>query len=388
MTVTSNYRVLLVGNYRADQQMSMVRYHDWLLREFRQRGILVETIEPPAILGKITAGPLTKWLRYIDKYLLFPPMLVRRIRRLGREAKDADSKLLIHITDHSNAPYLTSAGGHPIVVTCHDLLAVRGALGEDTDCPASGFGKLLQAKILSTLRRADLVVCVSTATRNDLARLAPETPSTVIPLALNQTYGILSREETASRLPPGLVALSYVLHVGSSLARKNREGILRIFARVADRFSGPLVFAGENLHPAQRALAADLGIAGRVVEIPNPPGSVIEALYNGAHAFLFPSKTEGFGWPVIEAQACGCPVLAARTTSLPEVVGEGGWMGDLADEAGFADALVALQSASVRAETVRKGLLNLQRFENNGVIASYLSAYAGLTRVDAAENPA
>ncbi|MEO7931730.1 MAG: glycosyltransferase family 1 protein [Chthoniobacterales bacterium] len=379
----SDYHVLLVGNYRLDHQMSMLRYHDMLLTELKARKVSASGIEPAPCIGQLSAGPLTKWLRYLDKYLLFPRVLKKHIARLEREL--AGRQFIVHITDHSNAPYLASAGNHLVVATCHDLLAVRGALGEDTDCPASRFGKILQSNILAGLRRMRLVICVSSATQGDLTRLAPETPSTVIPLPLNQPYGVLPKNETDRRLAPyELTSIPFILHVGSSLTRKNREGILRIFARIADQFSGKLVFAGETLHPEQRALATQLGIADRILEIDHPPTSIIEALYNRAHAFLFPSKTEGFGWPIIEAQACGCPVLVARTTSLPEVVGDGGLIRDFADEAGFAADLLALQDDTLRQRLIQSGFANLTRFATDKVIAQYLATYQSLVSVSLA----
>ncbi len=375
----TGYHVLLVGNYRLDHQMSMLRYYDMLLLELERRGVSVSGIEPAARIGKISAGPLTKWLRYLDKYLLFPTVLKQHIARLKRESALAGCKLIVHVTDHSNSPYLTSAGNNIVVATCHDLLAVRGALGEDTDCPASRFGKILQSRILSRLRRMRMVICVSSATQGDLTRLAPQTHSSVIPLALNQPYGVLPEEEAGRRLASyQLTNMPFILHVGSSLARKNREGILRIFTRIADRFSGRLVFAGEALHPEQRELAKQLGIADRILEIDHPPSSIIEALYNRAYAFLFPSKTEGFGWPIIEAQACGCPVLAARTTSLPEVVGEGGLVHELTDEEGFASDLLALQDDNLRQRLIQSGFANLERFSTNKVITQYLDTYQSL----------
>lgn len=374
------YRLLLIGNYRFDQQMSMLRYYDMLLRELTQRGIPVSGIEPAAHFGKISAGPLTKWLRYLDKYLLFPRVLKKRIATLERDAHQAGQTLIVHSTDHSNSPYLRSAGKNRLVATCHDLLAVRGALGEDTDCPASGFGKILQTQILSGLQHAGLVICVSSATQGDLTRLAPDTASCVIPLPLNQPYAVLPETTVAERLAafPNLLASPYILHVGSSLKRKNREGILRIFAKIADRFPGQLVFAGENLPPEQRALASELGIAQRILEIPSPSGQIIEALYNRAYAFLFPSKTEGFGWPIIEAQACGCPVLAARTTSLPEVLGDGGFLRDLDDENGFAQDLLSLSDPAIRKNLIEKGHANMQRFATAKIIDQYLATYQTL----------
>lgn len=377
-------RILLVGNYRLDEQMSMLRYYDFLLAHLPSTGLQVEGIEPPPFFGKLRLGPLTKWLRYLDKYLLFPIQLRRVLKKFSADCQQSGTPGIVHTTDHSNAVYLSAArhfSNLRTLSTCHDLLAVRGALGEDTDCPASGFGEILQRRILDALSRADHVICVSRATLVDLHRLAPNTSAEVIHLPLNQPYQVLPEEETTQRLTacdPRLLARPYLLHVGSSLSRKNREGILRIFAAFQPDFDGHLVFAGEALHPHQRAQAEKLGIADRLLEIVSPPGTLIEALYNRAYAFLFPSKTEGFGWPIIEAQACGCPVLVARTTSLPEVIGDGGFVRDLEDEPGFVTDLLKLKTESLRSETVARGHSNLQRFDRTHILTAYAQTYQDL----------
>ncbi len=102
-----------------------------------------------------------------------------------------------------------------------------------------------------------------------------------------------------------------------------------------------MVFAGEALPADLHELAARLGVAARVVEIVKPSDAVLEALYNRARALVFPSRFEGFGWPVIEAQACGCPVLCSDAGSLGEVAGEGAFVRAAADEEAFAEELAA-----------------------------------------------
>ena len=161
---------------------------------------------------------------------------------------------MVHICDHSNAVYARLARRwFPVLVTCHDLLAVRGALGEDTDCPASGFGKRLQATILHGLGQASRVACVSRATQGDLIRLlgpGMAECSEVIPLALNYDYRALTREEALAGLARAGIELpfgGYVLHVGSGLRRKNREALLHSVALIKDKWPGKIVFAGEPL---------------------------------------------------------------------------------------------------------------------------------------------
>ena len=167
----------------------------------------------------------------------------------------------------------------------------------------------------------------------------------------------------------------FVLHVGSNLRRKNREGVLRIFARCKARWNGLLVFAGEPLSDPLRALGRQLGVLDRIVEVPDATSELLEALYNCATAFLFPSRFEGFGWPIIEAQACGCPVLCGDRAPLPEVAGDAGLIHPVEDEESFAAEIISLTDPGVRAAWSEKSLHNAQRFSTERMIAEFISAY-------------
>ncbi|MEP6821116.1 MAG: glycosyltransferase family 1 protein [Chthoniobacterales bacterium] len=379
-TGTTTPMVLLIGNYAADQQQSMQRFSSMMLQGLTASGVPAELIRPEPWLGnfRFAGGFAAKWLGYLDKFVLFPRRLRARIR--------ARRPSVIHICDHSNAMYVQQAGATPVVVTCHDLLAVRGGLGEETDTPASATGRILQSWILRSLQKADSIACVSEATRRDLDRLIPSSKARgrveVIPLGLSYPFRPLPSGETAARLkvvaeleldPP------YVLHVGSNLRRKNREGVLRIFARAQRDWPGQLVFAGEPLSSALREQAEGLGISGRIIEVHAPSGELLEALYNAAGAFLFPSRFEGFGWPIIEAQACGCPVLSSAREPMADVVGLGGLLRDPEDDEGFAQDLIRLADKTERARWRGKALENAERFTTERMISAYKEVYRAVS---------
>jgi glycosyltransferase involved in cell wall biosynthesis len=369
--------ILLVGNYPRDAQESMQRFARALLGGLHRAGASAELLLPSVWLGRAGASSLYgvgKWLAYLDKYLLFPLVLRRANRRRDH------GPLVVHICDHSNAMYAAAAGHAPVVITCHDLLAVRGALGEDTDCPASAAGKWLQRWILASLGRASIIACVSSATRSDADRMVqlarPGARICHLPIGLNHPYRPISQAEADARLSqiPELRG-AFILHVGSNLRRKNRDGVLRIFARTADRWTGQLVFAGQPLSDELRALAESLGIAARLVEIRKPSNDLLEALYNRATALLFPSRFEGFGWPITEAQACGCPVVCSDSGPLPEVAGEGGLIRAVDDEAGLAEEVLRLTDPAERAHWGEKGLANARRFTTERMVEQYLELY-------------
>ena len=370
--------VLLIGNYPADRQQSMQRFARMMLDGLTSAGVPAELIQPQPFLGRFRyAGRfVAKWLAYIDKFVFFP-------RRLRTKLKAVPA--LVHICDHSNAMYARYIRGVPVVATCHDLLAVRGALGEQTDCPASFTGKLLQRWIISGLEAAAVISCVSQATLDDARRLVTRRDGKprleVISLGLNYSYRELPPHDARARwaehsvLAPGI---PFVLHVGSNLPRKNRAGVLRIFARCKDQWNGWLVFAGEPLSEALRSLARQLDVLDRVAEVPNATSELLEVLYNCATVLLFPSTFEGFGWPIAEAHACGCPVICTDREPMTEVAGGAALTHDIEDEAGFAADLLRLSNPAEREHWSAKGLENAKRFSSARMIARYCELYRSL----------
>ena len=364
--------VLLLGNYSLDQQQSMQRFGAMMLHGLTSRGIRTELISPQPFLGKLgfLGGFGRKWLGYVDKYILFPFQLRRRIAGTPRP--------IVHICDHSNAVYVNMCRPASVLVTCHDLLAVRGGLGEDTDCPATFTGRFLQRWILGGLRRADAIACDSGATVADANRLLGESYSqwvSLISLGLNYDYKRLPDEVVRARLQaiPALdPSRTFVLHVGSNLRRKNRDGVLRIIAKIKDRWNGQIVFAGERLNGELQALAKKLGVVDRVVEVPDVTNELLEALYNSAVALVYPSRFEGFGWPVIEAQASGCPVICSTAGPLPEVAGEAGLFHPVEDEGGFAGDVLRLSDPAERARWSDLSIVNAKRFSTTKMIDDYI----------------
>jgi glycosyltransferase involved in cell wall biosynthesis len=369
-------KVLLVGNYAKDRQESMDRFALLMQRGLSGEGHEVRIRRPPVLVGKLNSSRqgLGKWLGYVDKFALFPAVL-------AGDERWAD---IVHICDHSYAMYSFHVSTRPVVVTCHDMLAVRGALGEDTDCPASRTGRILQRWIVAGLRRANKIACVSTATSEDVVRIVHTNSlaAQVILNGLNYPYSVLSEETARLRLSPlpRIRPRQFLLHVGSNHRRKNREGVLRVFADVSrsvDDFD--LVLAGQEVSPELKDLAKRLGIADRVIEVVKPTNETLEALYNSALALFYPSRFEGFGWPLVEAQACGCPVVCSRCPPFKEVVADAALMREVDDEEGFAADVLRIMREPQEWKTLRcKGLQNVQRFRPETMISAYISLYENL----------
>jgi glycosyltransferase involved in cell wall biosynthesis len=370
--------ILLIGNYPLERQQSMERFAMMMLDGLKAAGWPAELIRPRPFMGRFRlAGAFVgKWLAYVDKFVFFRRALARKLR---------ERPALVHVCDHSNAMYAKAVRDAPIVVTCHDLLAVRGALGEATDCPASVTGKFLQRWIVRGLESASALACVSRATLTDAKRLVRRNDGRPvleqITLGLNYPYRILPADKVRAQLAkfPALASdTPFVLHVGSNLRRKNREGVLRIFAHCRDNWNGLLVLAGDPLSSSLRSLGHELRIIDRIVEIPNADSQTLEALYNRATALLFPSTFEGFGWPIAEAHACGCPVLCVDRAPMSEVAGDAALVHPVDDEAGFAADLLRLTDPKERARWSAKAVENAKRFSTARMISEYIALYRSL----------
>lgn len=361
-------KVLLVANYKPDGQASMARYASLLSQQLRQSGHDVETISPDPVMTGLVGrnNPLFHWLGYIDKFVLFPPVL----RRLSRSAD------LVHICDHSNSFYLRWTGKTPNLITAHDALAIRSALGDFPENPTRWSGVRLQRWILRGLSRARRMVCVSQKTRQDFQALLPKGPSmTVISNPLNGNFRPAGDGEIASVRE--MCKLNdedeYLLHVGGDQWYKNRPGALRIMAelRKSPRFVRvKLVFAGSPLSSDLRQKAEELG---EVIEYVWPSDEHLRALYSGALALLFPSLEEGFGWPVVEAQACGCPVITSARSPMKEVSGGAAILIDPEDTETAAATIVARirEIAWLR----EAGLANVRNYSLDTAIEHYQNVY-------------
>ena len=118
----------------------------------------------------------------------------------------------------------------------------------------------------------------------------------------------------------------------------------------------------------------------RVIQVVGPDVKVIEALYNRAVALLFPSRYEGFGWPPIEAQACGCPVVGSDIPPLLEVLRQTAELRSVQDESGMAEAIRRLALDEKFREQMRQhGFENIRsRFQASRMMDEYVSLYREL----------
>lgn len=347
----------LVGTYVPDRRMSMIRYTDLLREGLLVAGFRVIDLSPRSIFPRM----LGRLARVMDKLWFMYVALKSRARNCQ----------IVHIVDQGDSRYARCAGEKPVVITCHDLYMLQGYLSRvDRAISHDSFKKLglLERQMLKGLHAATGFVCVSTATLNDLNRLHESSlgkPVRVIYNGFNYPFRVLSDEEIRQRLSPvgsDLFSRPFILHIGQAMARKNRKAVLEV-ARLASRKTDlALVVAGDMLDQNELLTDAVRELGDKVIQIYKPSNEVLEALYSLAHCLVFPSYFEGFGWPVIEAQACGCPVICSNATSLPEIAGKNALVFDPDDTGSMKDAVLSFFNEEVRKKSIEAGKLNVERF--------------------------
>jgi glycosyltransferase involved in cell wall biosynthesis len=173
----------------------------------------------------------------------------------------------------------------------------------------------------------------------------------------------------------------FFLHVGGNFFYKNRKGLLGIFAQILTFDGGRdyrLALVGSPMDKELRTLCQGYGIAGRVIEAGNISNQQLCALYSTAEAFIFPSLYEGFGWPIIEAQACGCPVFTSTRPPMTEVGGEGAGYFPVENEKMAAQ--VILDGLQRRDEMIRNGFRNARKFTTEAMVDGYIERYHHIVR--------
>ena len=276
--------------------------------------------------------------------------------------------------DLFHAPaYTAPLSGHTrVVLTIHDVSYAR--------CPefyAHRAGPVRQWFYRRSATRAARVITDSEFSRREIAAAyaLPESEVAVIPLGVGAPFAPAS-VDPAAILPSG-IAPPYVLHVGDLHPRRDLITALR--AVLAVRARGPLsagtgrahstrlqlVCAGVDCGSAAplRKVAAAAGEPDALVLTGAVPEGDLVTLYQHAAAFVYPSRYEGFGLPVLEAMACGTPVVAARAGSVPEVLGDAGVLVETGDWPAVADALAVLLASEERRASLRdRGLARAAGF--------------------------
>lgn len=355
---------------------SMPRFAGMLENSMHARGHSVEVWSPTARLVKFKAPQAArKWLGYIDQYILFPNEVRKRIR-------DCASDTLFVFTDQAQGPWVPLVADRPHVIHCHDFLAQQSALGSIPENPTSWSGRRYQAFIRGGYSQGKNFISVSGKTWDDLHSLLPSIPvcSEVVYNALNQSFPVLDADQSRQEL--GLqtgLALNegYLLHVGGNQWYKNRIGVIDVYDawRMQSKSSLPLLMVGAAPDTKLMERFQQSSYKTDIHLLTNLDNEAVKRAYAGASVFLFPSLAEGFGWPIAEAMASGCPVITTDKAPMTEVAGEAGFLlpkrpvakaeiGAWAEKAAQLVNTVISLPPEARRGVVKAGKENVERFDS------------------------
>lgn len=250
---------------------------------------------------------------------------------------------VLHIIDNDHAFGIPPWNFRRTVVTCHDLMpflldpTLRTVYG-------SRIGRALYRRTVQNMAKCAHVVCVSEFTRQKLLTLSGAHPdrTSVIPQAVEDHFRPVDENDTARQNfmeARGLSGKHVILHVGSCLAYKNIPVLLETFRRLQAESTRETVLlkVGGEFSPADQEFIDRHGLRPQLRHCTALGEQELVLAYNAADLLLWPSRFEGFGLPVLEAMACGTPVVCSNGGSLPEVAGDAACIHDPDD----ADAMEA-----------------------------------------------
>jgi glycosyltransferase involved in cell wall biosynthesis len=352
-----------LGRYAESLARALAAAHPERLGLFYNRE---QGVEPLAGLEHLPAGTIA--LGYKPWRML---VWLGQLGRVGFDRMVANADLF-HATEHLLLPLRSI----PAVLTVHDLIFRHLPAHHK---PLNRW--YLNATMPLYCRRADHIIAVSENTRRDLVAAygVPPERVTVILEAADPRFSPRSVEMvTAVRERYGLPP-RYLLFVGTIEPRKNLSRLLAAFEAIhADGLSDGLVVVGRPgwLYDSFFAALEASPVRDAVVL----PGYVADedlpAIYTGAQALVFPSLYEGFGLPVLEAMACGTPVVASRASSIPEVGGDAALYFDPTSVGEMAEAMHAMLGDPTTGEEKREqGLARAGQFSWRRVAAETWDVY-------------
>ena len=300
-----------------------------------------------------------RWVRSLAYPLITGAPIIGLPRLLALE-RALGTPALYHATNYATP----RTHAVPLVLTVHDLALVRFP---ELGTPAL---RRLLAALPRAVRAARRVIADSEATARDLRALldVPAAAIRVIHLGCAERFRPLPDSPHRRAVLAGYgITAPYVLHVGTIEPRKNLPALVRAFTRLRATRDLPhrLVLAGARGWgdaALQRALAAS-GIEGLIDVVGAIAPDDLPAVYSAADLFVYPSLYEGFGLPVVEAMACGVPVVTSTSGALPEIAGDAARSVDPRDEGQLVAVLGELLDDSVQSRVLaERGRARAARF--------------------------
>ncbi|CAM4198192.1 glycosyltransferase [Zobellia nedashkovskayae] len=369
-------KIIFLNHHNHLRGYSMNRYANFLDKSMTAKGHDSEIWHPKPYLAK-TYFPKTirKWLIYVDQFILFPLLFLIKSKQKPKDT-------LYVLVDQALGIWMPLLKNKKHIVHCHDFIALKSSLGLIKENPTSWTGKIYQRSILKGFSKAQNFISVSKHTQKELVKFLKREP------AINeQVYNALdpmfipgsvtnARIEVSKHVKHNLEQ-GYLLHVGGNGFYKNRIGLIALYTswRAVTNKSLPLLLIGYP--PSKKIYEASESsqFKNDIYFLTNADNHLLLQSYQGASMFLFPSLFEGFGWPVAEAMASGCPVITTNEAPMNEVGGNAAFFIERCPSPEQINAW-AHESAQVlekalsisskeKNDVIAKGLINAQRFNED-----------------------
>jgi glycosyltransferase involved in cell wall biosynthesis len=355
------------------------------------RGHSVETWFPSPICAKIHGSPaIKKWLGYIDQFIIFPLVVKSRVARF-------DKHTLFVFTDQALGPWVPLVSDKSHIVHCHDFMALQSAKGEIEENKTGITGRIYQSFIKKGYQKGRNFISVSEKTNADLKRYLLKVPerNEVVYNGLKPEYQFIAPAiaRTFMQNETGLdLCNGYLVHVGGNQWYKNRKGLIELYTafRESSELKLPLLLIGEQPSSELAEMIGNSAWKKDIHVITGRDDLFIQNAYSASTALVFPSLAEGFGWPIIEAMACGTIVITTDADPMIEVAGTAAvylkrrpaeiekaskWA---LESARIIEKVVRL-SASERLMKIEAGIINASRFSLSSSLDKIEAIYLTLT---------
>ena len=283
---------------------------------------------------------------------------ISALSHLGQLLRLRGRSDLYHVTD--GVLSVVARLKHPTVVTVHDVISFLN-LRNNSDA----IQDLVMRRSMRHMISADRILVDSNHTRRELGRVLRLNLSkvSVVPLGVDhELFRPMDKRKSRMRLHLPL-GKKIILNVGSEEPRKNVPTLIRAFAKIARSIPDTiLIRVGAPGSKEVARLISSNGISEKVSYCKLSRRD-LPYLYCAADSLILPSWYEGFGLPLLESMACGCPVIASNTTSIPEIVGKAGILLNPTDCDAFAVAIEnLLTNSDLQADLMQRGLVQSEKF--------------------------
>ena len=347
-----------VAIVRTMPNFSMDVYADGIvsgLRTVRPNWEIVELVPYP--IDRHSSSLFLRMGKYYERFWRFPQLV---------KHQKAD---IFHIIDHSEAhiTHWLKKTGKPVVVTCHDLINFfySDNLQGSVKLPLISNGMWMHS--VKAMRQADRVVTVSSVSAKDTNKLLNihSEHISVIPNAVEPIFQVLpkNRAETFRQNNGVLPKEICLLNVGSNHPRKNISTILEV-VKILKEKGLPVKFwkAGADFTDEDKKFIETQSLENEVSYLGQPEKSTLVEIYNAADILIAPSLHEGFGITILEAMACGTPVISSNVSAMPEVVGDAGILVEPTNSQEIAEAVEKYKDAVYRKKLIAMGIERAKLF--------------------------